>query len=69
MALLFDRQIRYGTGVRYKPREDLEIGLSYEYLDLGKNNVRNTITGQGVVSGDYSPSRVQFISLAFSKSF
>ncbi len=46
---------------------------SYEYLDLGDNQLSNTLTSGlaagGTVSGDYSPSHVQFIALTINKTF
>jgi long-chain fatty acid transport protein len=73
VALPLDRQVRYGLGVRHQWREDVTLALSYEYLDLGDNQLSNTLTGGleagGTVSGDYSPSHVQFIALTISKSF
>ena len=73
VALPLDRQVRYGLGVRHQLREDVTLGLSYEYLDLGDNQVSNTLTGGlaagGTVSGDYSPNHVQFIAFTINKSF
>jgi long-chain fatty acid transport protein len=73
VALPLDRQVRYGLGVRHQVREDVTLALSYEYLDLGDNQLSKTLTGGlaagGTVSGDYSPSHVQFIAFTISKSF
>ena len=41
VLLPFDRQIRYGTGVRYEFDETTTVGLSYEYLDLGSGKLTN----------------------------
>jgi long-chain fatty acid transport protein len=67
-ALPFDRQIRYGTGVRYHWAEDLTLGLSYEYLDLGSSKL-STAGPVGALSGEYHKNSVQFIALTLSKSF
>jgi long-subunit fatty acid transport protein len=66
--LPLDRQIRYGTGVRYAVAEDLTIGVSYEYLDLGSAKLTND-SGGGTLSGKYDDNKVQFIALTVSKSF
>ena len=49
--------------------EDLTVGLSYEYLDLGSNKFTNTVPGIGTVSGKYDKNKGQFIALTLSKSF
>jgi long-chain fatty acid transport protein len=67
-ALPVDRQVRYGAGVRHRWREDVTLALSYEYLDLGDNELTNSVPG-GTLSGDYSPNHVQFIALTVGKSF
>ena len=73
MALPLDRQVRYGLGVRHQWRDDVTLALTYEYLDLGDNKLSNTLTGGlevgGTVSGDYSPSYVQFIAITINKHF
>jgi long-chain fatty acid transport protein len=67
-ALPFDRQIRYGTGVRYRWNEDVTFALSYEYLDLGRSKLTNTVAGESL-SGKYSTDKVQFLALTVSKGF
>ncbi len=73
VALPLDRQVRYGLGVRHQWRDDVTLALTYEYLDLGDNKLSNTLTGgleaDGTVSGDYSPSYVQFIAFTINKHF
>lgn len=68
LLLPFDRQVRYGTGVRYAVAEGFTVALSYEYLDLGSNKFTNKL-GPATVSGKYGPSRAQFIALTLSKAF
>ena len=68
-VLPFDRQIRYGTGVIYKWREDVDLALSYEYLDLGDSRFSFTMANGDVVAGDYDPNRVQFVALTLTKRF
>ena len=67
-ALPFDRQVRYGAGVRYGWSEDLILAFSYEYLDLGDNKLSNSLGG-GTLSGDYSDNYAHFFVLSFSKAF
>ena len=50
-------------------REDMTVGLSYEYLDLGKNNISQTSPEPSTLSGDYDPSHVHFVALTFTKTF
>ncbi len=68
VVLPLDRQYRYGAGVRHMLSEDLTLGLSYEYLDLGNARLTNSGPG-GTVSGDYHKNKVQFIALTLSKAF
>ena len=68
VLLPFDRQVRYGTGVRYEFDETTTLGLSYEYLDLGSGKLTNVSAGE-TVSGDYDKNHVHFIALTLSKKF
>ena len=47
-ALPVDEQIRGSIGVQHRLREDLNLGLSFVYVNLGQGNVRNP-----TVRGDY----------------
>ena len=73
VALPLDRQVRYGLGLRHEWREDVTLGLSYQYLDLGDAKVSNTLGGGlragETVSGDYDPSHVHYIAFTINKSF
>ena len=68
-VLPFDRQIRYGTGAIYQWSEDVEVALSYEYLDLGDAGLTATQKNGSVVSGEYDTNRVHFIALSLRKRF
>ncbi len=68
-ALPLDRQVRYGTGVRYHLDETTTVGLSYEYLDLGSSKLSSTGPGGETIAGDYHRNKVQFLALTLSKSF
>ena len=67
-ALPFDRQVRYGTGVRHQLDETTTVALSYEYLDLGSSKLSDTNV-LGTIAGDYHRNKVQFLALTLSKSF
>lgn len=68
VSLPFDRQVRYGAGVRYRWREDMTLALSYEYLDLGRSKINSPLAG-GTLVGEYEPNRAQFIAFTMSKTF
>jgi long-chain fatty acid transport protein len=44
-----DRQVRYAVGANYQWTEDLAVGGSFEYVDLGNNRIKSTN-----LSGKYS---------------
>jgi long-subunit fatty acid transport protein len=66
--LPLDRQVRYGAGVIYQWREDVRVGLSYEYLDLGDAKIGKTLGG-GFLKGEYDDNKAQFIAISIAKSF
>jgi long-chain fatty acid transport protein len=37
--LPLDRQIRIGTGIQYDWKEDMTLGIAYEYLDAGEAKI------------------------------
>lgn len=51
--LPMDRQIRVGAGIEYMMVRAATLGLSYEYMNLGKASINNT-SAAGVLSGNYS---------------
>jgi len=55
VALPVDRQTRFGFGAQYDWSESLRVGLSFEWLDLGKNKVDDAF-----VKGDYSTNDIFF---------
>ncbi len=52
-ALPMDGQTRVGTGVIYRLAQAVNLGVSYEYMHLGKAAISNT-SASGVLSGSYS---------------
>jgi long-chain fatty acid transport protein len=55
VALPVDRQTRLGFGAQYDWSESLRVGLSFEWLNLGKNRVNDAF-----VKGDYSTNDIFF---------
>lgn len=51
--LPMDRQIRLGLGMKYVMAKAVNLGLSYEYINLGNASINNT-SSNGVLSGSYS---------------
>lgn len=66
--LPLDRQVRYGAGIIYQWREDVRVGLSYEYLDLGDAKISKSLAS-GFLKGEYDDNKAQFIALSVAKSF
>lgn len=50
--LPMDRQIRLGLGMLYDITKMVNLGLSYEYINLGNASINNT-SSDGVLSGSY----------------
>jgi long-chain fatty acid transport protein len=48
-----DGQVRVGTGIKYNLIPAVALGISYEYMYLGKADIRNT-SSMGVLAGSYS---------------
>lgn len=48
-----DRQIRIGAGIEYALVKAAMLGVSYEYMNLGRGSISNT-SSLGVLSGSYS---------------
>ncbi|TDI99862.1 MAG: hypothetical protein E2O73_06860 [Deltaproteobacteria bacterium] len=68
--LPLDRQIRLATGVQYDLSEDVVLGASYVYVDLGDGDIRQTggpLTGG--LAGDYSPNRIHAVNVNLTWRF
>lgn len=52
-SLPMDGQTRVGAGVIYRLAQAVKLGLSYEYMNLGRASISNT-SSLGVLSGSYS---------------
>ncbi|MCF7485404.1 outer membrane protein transport protein [Vibrio sp. A2-1] len=63
VLLPLDKQWRIGFGAEKKISNDLHLGLSYQYQDLGHGEI-NADSGLFQPSGSYSTNRVHFITLS-----
>ena len=52
-SLPMDRQIRVGVGSIYSISETIQLGVSYEYMNMGQASINNT-SRVGTLSGSYS---------------
>ena len=62
VALPIDRAIRYGIGVLYDYTEQTQLGVAFNYINLGDGEV-----DQATVSGSYDKN--ELFMLAFSANF
>ncbi len=62
-ALPLDRQIRICSGVQYEWKEDMTVGVAYEYLDAGDVEI-NQEDGplQGLLKGDCDTKAILFFA-------
>lgn len=67
--LAFDRQCRYACGLQYDWSEDLTIGISYEYNDLGDGEMEQSGTLAGDFEGRYDTFYVNVFSLNMAWKF
>jgi len=61
---------RFGAGMQYKVRKNIDIGLAYEFLwggDMSLDVNRGPLAGR--VSGDYTDTYMHFINLALNWKF
>lgn len=66
----FDRIWRFATGFNYQLKENMSVGLAYEYMDLGPAEV--DITGnpvRGDLKGEYDTNAVHFFAANFNWTF
>ena len=66
----FDRIWRFATGFNYQMKENMTIGLAYEYMDLGPAEI--DITGnpiRGDLKGEYDTNAVHFYAVNFNWTF
>lgn len=68
--LPLDRQVRVATGALYDLNEDVVLGASYVYIDLGDADIRQTGgTLTGSLAGDYSPNRIHAVNVNLTWRF
>jgi long-chain fatty acid transport protein len=65
--LPMDRQIRAGIGVIYSIMRMIQIGFSYEYVNLGNADIYNR-SSNGVLSGSYSKNYLNVLQASVSVS-
>ncbi len=68
-ALPFDRQLRYAGGLVYRWSDVIDLGFSYQYLDLGDAKIRAPMKNGDVLSGKYDKNHAHFFALSFQKRF
>jgi long-chain fatty acid transport protein len=62
-----DRILQYSVGALYDWSEDLNVGASFQYVDLGRDQARlDYTTGAGTVSGKYERNDAIILSLHFN---
>lgn len=63
--LPMDRQIRVGVGAIYAMLKAVNLGLSYEYINLGRAPINNT-SFAGVLSGQYSRNYMNVVQASLN---
>ncbi|PKF62503.1 aromatic hydrocarbon degradation protein [Psychromonas sp. psych-6C06] len=61
-ALPLDTQWRFGLGAEKKLKNNMVLGLAYQYQSLGDAQ----ISGSGPLNGEYSNNRIHFITASLS---
>lgn len=64
-SLPMDRQIRLGLGVAYALTKAAKLGVSYEYIDLGKASINNNSTN-GKLAGQYERNNVSILQASLN---
>lgn len=62
--LPMDRQIRYAVGVQHQLTDQMSLGGSFEYIDLGDAKIRSN-----TLQGDYQDNRILAFSVYMSYKF
>jgi long-chain fatty acid transport protein len=63
--LPMDRQIRLGLGLKYALIKAVNLGASYEYINLGQAPINNS-SSAGVLSGHYSRNYVNVAQVSLN---
>jgi len=63
--LPMDKQYRFGAGIIYAPIEGVDVGFSYEYIDLGKAII-NSISSDGILAGSYRRNYINLIQTSIN---
>ncbi|VVC75272.1 Putative outer membrane protein [Aquicella siphonis] len=60
-----DRQIRLGVGILYAMMKPVTLGVSYEYMNLGKGDIHN-VSSNGVLAGSYSRNYANTVQVSLN---
>jgi long-chain fatty acid transport protein len=63
--LPMDRQVRLGFGLQYMMTKAVNLGLSYEYLNLGQASINNS-SSDGVLAGNYQRNYANFVQASLN---
>ena len=66
----FDRIWRFASGLNYQWKENVTVGIAYEYMDLGPAEI--DVTGnpvRGDLKGEYDTNAVHFFAANFNWAF
>lgn len=66
----FDRIWRFASGLNYQWKENISVGIAYEYMDLGSAEI--DVTGnpvRGDLKGEYETNAVHFFAANFNMTF
>jgi long-chain fatty acid transport protein len=63
--LPMDRQIRAGMGLQYALNKAVNLGVSYEYLNLGNASINNT-SSNGVLAGSYARNNANMVQASLN---
>jgi len=63
--LPMDRQIRVGAGLIYNLIRAVDLGLSYEYMNMGNANINNT-SSNGSLVGSYSRNYINVFQVSLN---
>lgn len=66
--LPMDRQIRIGAGFVYSVLKAADLGISYEYVNLGKANINNN-SAYGALVGSYSRNYMNVLQASININF
>ena len=63
--LPMDKQVRVGTGFQYAASKAINLGMSYEYMNLGRARIDNT-SSNGTLNGSYWRNFANFVQASIN---